>query len=75
MTQDNATPSKVVPLKPPTASELRSRLLGALPSILHYLLPAGVLRGGKFMVGNVQGDIFACSIPISRAVLLCKIRQ
>jgi putative DNA primase/helicase len=30
--------------------------LAALPSILHYLLPAGVLRGGKFMVGNVQGD-------------------
>ena len=56
MTQDNATPSKVVPLKPPTASELRSRLLSALPSILHYLLPAGVLRGGKFMVGNAQGD-------------------
>ena len=54
--QDIITPSKVVPLKPPTASELRSRLLGALPSILHYLLPAGVLRGGKFMVGNVQGD-------------------
>jgi hypothetical protein len=56
MTQDIAAPSKVVPLKPPTASELRTRLLGALPSILHYLLPAGVLRGGKFMVGNVQGD-------------------
>ncbi|HCS23618.1 MAG TPA: hypothetical protein DIW20_07710, partial [Rhodospirillaceae bacterium] len=56
MTQDNATPSKVVPLKPPTASELRSRMLGALPSILHYLLPAGLLRGGKFMVGNAQGD-------------------
>lgn len=56
MVSDQSSPSKVVPLKPPTASELRSRLLGALPSILHYLLPAGVLRGGKFMVGNVQGD-------------------
>ena len=56
MTQDIATPSKVVPLKPPSASELRTRLLAALPAILHYLLPAGVLRGGKFMVGNVQGD-------------------
>ena len=56
MTQDIAIPSKVVPLKPPSASELRTRLLAALPSILHYLLPIGVLRGGKFMVGNVQGD-------------------
>ena len=56
MTQDIAIPSKVVPLKPPSASELRTRLLAALPAILHYLLPAGVLRGGKFMVGNIQGD-------------------
>jgi hypothetical protein len=40
MTQDIATPSKVVPLKPPSASELRTRLLAALPAILHYLLPA-----------------------------------
>ena len=49
-------PAKIVPLKPPDAQAVKARLLQNLPHILRALLPAGILRGQKFMVGNVKGD-------------------
>lgn len=36
--------------------ELKSLLLGRLSEVLHYLLPSGVIRGGKFHVGDIQGN-------------------
>ena len=56
MTPEKGTPPKVIPLKPLSASELRPRVLNALPDILRHLLPAGVVRGRKFMVGDIGGN-------------------
>ncbi|MGD9650024.1 MAG: AAA family ATPase [Dongiaceae bacterium] len=56
MTPDKGTPPKIIPLKPLSASELRPRVLNALPDILRYLLPAGIIRGRKFMVGDIGGN-------------------
>lgn len=53
---DNAQPPKIIPLKPPSAADLRPRLLNALPTVLRHLLPAGVVRGWKFMVGDIGGN-------------------
>ncbi|MBL8641914.1 MAG: AAA family ATPase [Alphaproteobacteria bacterium] len=53
---ESQPPAKIVPLKPPDAQEVKSRLLQNLPYVLRALLPAGVVRGQKFMVGNVAGD-------------------
>lgn len=49
-------PHKVVPLKPPDAQAVKAQLLQNLQPLLHHLLPAGTVRGGKFIIGNVQGD-------------------
>ncbi|MBW9255663.1 AAA family ATPase, partial [Acidithiobacillus ferriphilus] len=35
---------------------LRTGLLGRLEAVLHYLFPQGRIRGGKFYVGNVDGN-------------------
>lgn len=53
---ERSPPSKIVPLKPPDAQAVKARLLQNLPSVLRHLLPAGTMRAGKFMVGNVAGD-------------------
>lgn len=56
VTPDKTPPPKIVPLKSLSASELRPRLLCALPDTLCHLLPNGVIRGQKFMVGDVAGN-------------------
>jgi putative DNA primase/helicase len=56
VTADKTTSPKIVSLKPQAVAELRPRLLRMLPTVLKTLLPAGIIRGGKFMVGNVHGD-------------------
>lgn len=43
-------------MKPPDAREVKARLLQNLPHVLRQLLPDGVVRGGKFIVGNVRGE-------------------
>lgn len=53
---ESQPPAKIVPLKPPDAQAVKSRLLQNLPQVLRALLPAGVIRGQKFMVGNIKGD-------------------
>ncbi len=53
---ESQPPAKIVPLKPPDVQAVKSRLLQNLPYVLRALLPAGVVRGQKFMVGNVAGD-------------------
>jgi hypothetical protein len=35
---------------------LKSDLLARLPAVLMALLPAGKIRGNKFLIGNIQGD-------------------
>ncbi len=35
---------------------LRTGLLDRLEAVLHYLFPQGCIRGGKFYVGNVDGN-------------------
>lgn len=65
VTLDNAIPSKVVPLKLPSASELRSRLLCALPQRTHqgYLwadgmsLPNGMSISATHQKHAETGDI------------------
>lgn len=37
-------------------AELKERLLHQLPAVLKYLLPNGVVRRGKFYIGDVQGN-------------------
>lgn len=53
---ESQPPAKIVPLKPPDVQSVKSRLLVNLPQVLRALLPAGIVRGHKFMVGNVAGD-------------------
>jgi putative DNA primase/helicase len=53
---ESQPPAKIVPLKPPDAQAVKSRLLQSLPHVLRALLPAGIVRGQKFMVGNIKGD-------------------
>lgn len=53
---ESQPPAKIVPLKPPDAQAVKSRLLQSLPHVLRALLPAGIVRGQKFMVGNIAGD-------------------
>lgn len=53
---ESQPPAKIVSLKPPDAQAVKSRLLQSLPQVLRGLLPAGVIRGQKFMVGNIAGD-------------------
>ncbi len=53
MTND-ATPN-VIALKPPDAQALKSQLVQNLPATLHALLPNGLIRAGKFIVGDVRG--------------------
>lgn len=53
---DNSPPPKIVPLKPPSAADIRPRVLNVLPALLRQLLPAGVVRGKKFMVGDIDGN-------------------
>lgn len=36
--------------------ELQRQLLTQLPNVLRYLFPNGIIRQGKFFVGNVRGD-------------------
>lgn len=51
--------TKVVPLRvdyQQQTAELKERLLHQLPSVLKYLLPNGVVRRGKFYIGDVQGN-------------------
>jgi hypothetical protein len=50
---ESQPPAKIVPLKPPDAQAVKSRLLQNLPQVLRALLPAGIVRGQKFMVGNI----------------------
>ena len=51
---DHSNPN-VIALKPPDAKDIKQRLLQSLPSTLHALLPNGVLRAGKFIVGDISG--------------------
>ena len=51
---DHSNP-KVIALKPPDAKDIKQRLLQSLPATLHALLPNGVLRAGKFIVGDISG--------------------
>lgn len=53
---ESQPPAKIVPLKPPDSQAVKDRLLQNLPHALGALLPAGVVRGQKFMVGNIKGD-------------------
>lgn len=53
---ESQPPAKIVPLKPPDVQTVKSRLLVNLPQVLRALLPAGIVRGHKFMVGNIKGD-------------------
>lgn len=53
---ESQPPAKIVPLKPPDAQAVKSCLLQNLPHVLRALLPAGIVRGQKFMVGNIKGD-------------------
>lgn len=53
---ESQPPAKIVPLKPPDAQAVKDRLLQNLPHTLRALLPAGIVRGQKFMVGNIKGD-------------------
>lgn len=53
---ESQPPAKIVPLKPPDAQAVKARLLQNLPHVLRDLLPAGIVRGQKFMVGNIKGD-------------------
>jgi putative DNA primase/helicase len=39
-----------------SVDEIKSLLLGRLREVLHYLLPAGVIRNGKFHVGDIHGN-------------------
>jgi len=50
------TPPNIIPLKPPDAQALKSQLVQNLPAILHALLPNGLVRAGKFIVGDVRGN-------------------
>lgn len=47
---------KVIQLQSSQAFEIKERLLHNLPALLRMLLPNGVIRTGKFYVGNVKGD-------------------
>src|SRR5210317_2085277 len=51
---DHSNPN-VIALKPPDAKDIKQRLIQSLPSTLHALLPNGVLRAGKFIVGDISG--------------------
>jgi putative DNA primase/helicase len=53
---ESQPPAKIVPLKPPDAQAVKARLLQNLSHVLRALLPAGIVRGQKFMVGNIKGD-------------------
>lgn len=53
---DRSPQPNVIPIKPPDAREVKARLLQNLPHVLRQLLPDGVVRGGKFIVGNVRGE-------------------
>ena len=39
-----------------STQEIKSLLIGRLREVLHYLLPAGVIRNGKFVVGDIHGN-------------------
>jgi len=39
-----------------SVDEIKSLLLGRLREVLHNLLPSGVIRGGKFYVGDIHGN-------------------
>lgn len=39
-----------------SVDETKQMLLGKLREALHYLLPGGVFRGGKFHIGDVHGN-------------------
>ena len=50
---------KVVPLRVDyrqQTAELKERLLHQLPAVLKHLLPHGVIRHGKFYIGDIQGS-------------------
>ncbi len=49
------TPPNVIALKPPDAKDIKQRLLQNLPATLHALLPNGLVRAGKFIVGDTSG--------------------
>lgn len=38
------------------AAELKAQLLARLPSVLHYLFPAGKQRGKQYVVGDLDGN-------------------
>lgn len=51
--------TKVVPLRVDYRQqtvELKERLLHQLPAVLKHLLPHGVIRHGKFYIGDIQGS-------------------
>lgn len=53
------SPSKIVPIKPAfneMNAELKARLLSNLPAVLISLLPNGVMRAGKFFIGDLKGN-------------------
>jgi len=39
-----------------TAEEIKTRMLVNIRGVLSYLLPGGAFQGGKFLVGDVQGN-------------------
>lgn len=48
-------PPNVIALKLPDAKDMKQRLLQNLPATLHALLPNGLVRAGKFIVGDTSG--------------------
>ncbi len=52
---NKTTPPNVIALKPPDAKDIKQRLLQNLPATLHALLPNGLVRAGKFIVGDTSG--------------------
>ena len=48
-------PPNVIALKPPDAKDIKQRLKQNLPVTLHALLPNGLVRAGKFIVGDISG--------------------
>ncbi|NBO46976.1 MAG: hypothetical protein EBU85_08245, partial [Actinobacteria bacterium] len=39
-----------------STQEIKALLTNRLREALHYLLPAGVIRHGKFVVGDIHGN-------------------
>ena len=52
----NTAEPQTPPVEPANTEEIKARLLARLREVLHYLLPAGKVRHGKYLIGDVGGN-------------------